>query len=266
MDDVEPVPGLPRVELDGRPPTAERLRALALDGYGHFTAAQVRGHRTRGLALHLARLADGNRALFGAGLDAELVRAHVRHALGQDTPDASVRVIIQRPEADPEPSVTVLVRPPGGMGGGEWRLVSVPYQRSLAHLKHLGDFGQSYYGRQARAAGYDEALLTGPDGVISEGAITNIGFFDGDAIVWPAAAVLPGITMQLLQAGLAELGVPMRWAPVRLADLGSFTGAFVTNSRGIAAVARVDGEDLPVDHAAMRRLTELYDAVPWDEL
>jgi hypothetical protein len=74
----------------------------------------------QGLDLHLARLDAANRELFGAGLDTAQVRAHIRHALGDDTSDASVRVYVH--EA------------PGGMPGGPWRLRSVPYQRSLAHL------------------------------------------------------------------------------------------------------------------------------------
>src|SRR5215470_16045878 len=165
------------IEIDGVPATVERLGAAAPAGYGHFTAMQVRGHRVRGLDLHLARLDAANRELFGAGLDPATVRAHIRHALGAGTGDASVRVYVC--ELPGGPSVMVTVRPPGGMPAGPWRLQTVPYQRTLAHIKHLGDFGQGYFQRLAHRNGFDEALLTGPDGAISEGAITNIGFFDG---------------------------------------------------------------------------------------
>jgi branched-subunit amino acid aminotransferase/4-amino-4-deoxychorismate lyase len=133
----------------------------------------------------------------------------------------------------------------------------------VAHIKHAGDFGQSYYGRLAERDGFDEALLTGPDGLISEGSVTNIGFFDGTAIVWPAAPVLAGITMQLLQA---RLTLPQRHSPVRIADLGSFEAVFITNSHGVAAVTEVDGRPLPVDTALIGMLKDCYESAPWDEI
>ena len=55
----------------------------------------------------------------------------------------------------------------------------MPFLRPFPHIKHLGGFGQARYGELARRAGFDDALLTGPDGTISEGAVTNIAFYDG---------------------------------------------------------------------------------------
>ena len=55
----------------------------------------------------------------------------------------------------------VTVRPPAGMQATPWRLRTVPYQRPLAHIKHLADFGQSYFRRLALRDQFDEALLTG---------------------------------------------------------------------------------------------------------
>jgi branched-subunit amino acid aminotransferase/4-amino-4-deoxychorismate lyase len=257
-------PVTPRIEIDGAGATVEQLRTVALASYGHFTAMQVRSRRVRGLDLHLARLAAANREVFGSGLDTAQVRDHIRHALADDTSDASVRVYLH--EAHSRPSVMVTVRPPGGMPGTPWRLQSVPYQRSLAHIKHVGDFGQSYFQRMAHRNGFDEALLTGPDGTISEGAITNIGFFDGTGVVWPAAPALDGITMQLLNRGLAGYGLPSRRAPVRLSDLGSFAAVFATNARGIVPVAQVDDLALPVDPALMTTLAQVYESAPWADI
>jgi branched-subunit amino acid aminotransferase/4-amino-4-deoxychorismate lyase len=250
-----------RLECNGAEPTAEQLRALALNGYGHFTAMQVRGGKVRGLDLHLARLDRATEELFGTSLDPTMVRAYVRHAVG--VADASVRVYVQRPHPGEQPSVLVMVRPPGGLRP-EFRLQSVPYQRSVPHIKHLGDFGQGYYGRLAARHGFDDALLTGPDGLISEGAMTNVGFFDGYEVIWPAAAVLSGITMQLVQHGIADRSTPSRHLPVRLADLDSFASVFVTSSRGIAAVTQVDERKLPVDGEFMTLLADVYDRAPWD--
>jgi len=254
-----------RIEIDGADATAEQLRALTGGSYGHFTAMQVRDCRTRGLDLHLARLAAGNRELFGAGLDAAAVRDHIRHALG-GTADASVRVYVC--DLADRPAVIVTVRPPGGMpgGGGPWALQSVPYQRTLAHIKHIGDFGQGYYLRMARRNGFDEALLTSPDSGIAEGCITNIGFWDGTGVTWPAAPALAGITMQVLDRQLAETGVTSRRAMVRVPDVGSFAAAFVTNARGIAAVRRIDNHVLAVDVKLMTTLTDAYESASWDPI
>ncbi len=250
------------LEINGRAATAGELRALALNGYGHFTAMQVRDRRTRGLQLHLDRLEAASREMFGATLDGGQVRGLIRHALGAEVRDASVRVIVQQPVEEEPPWVTVTVRPPAGPLPDS-RLRSVAYQRSVAHIKHTGDFGQGYYGRLAERNGFDEALLTGPDGLISEGSVTNIGFFDGTAVVWPAAAMLTGITMRLVQARIA---LPQRHSPVRIADLGSFAAAFMTNSHGVAAVTEVDGRTLAVDAAFIGMLKDRYESVPWDEI
>lgn len=252
------------VEVDGLRATPEQLAAAALDGYGHFTAMQVRRHRVRGLELHLARLAAAHLEMFGADLDGGGVRERVRHALGAGTGDASVRVYLRH--LDSQPSVMVTVRPPGDMPAGPWRLRAVPYQRAVAHVKHLGDFGQEYYRRQVSRDGFDEALLTGADGVIAEGSITNIGFFDSTGVVWPDAPMLAGITMQILQARIGEFGLTSRRAVVRLADVKSFAGAFVTSARGIAPVAGIDGTVLPVDAGRIMTLTKAYACAGWDRI
>ena len=89
------------IEIDGRPPDASELWD-SVSSYGHFTAMQVRGGKARGVGLHLQRLEAANLEAFAVGLDAERVRALVRHALG-DTQDASLRVYIFETPAEPTP-------------------------------------------------------------------------------------------------------------------------------------------------------------------
>lgn len=220
---------------------------------------QVRARRTRGLVLHLARLEAANRELFEAELDGRRVRELIRHAL-RDVEDASVRVYAF--ESGDEPTIMVTVKQPGNVSTPQ-RLQSVRYQRPEAHLKHLAT-GQGFYSRLARRNGFDDALLTTSDGVISETSIANIGFFDGSGVVWPAAPFLHGITMQLLERKLVELGVPARRAPVRLHDIASFDGAFLSNARGVAAVSEVDGMSLPMQARRMETIADAYASVPWD--
>ena len=220
---------------------------------------QVRARRTRGLALHLARLEAANRELFEAELDGARVRELIRHAL-RDVEDASVRVYAF--ESGDEPTIMVTVKQPGDVSTPQ-RLQSVRYQRPEAHLKHLAT-EQGFYSRLARRNGFDDALLTTSDGVISETSIANIGFFDGSGVVWPAAPLLHGITMQLLERKLVELSVPTRRAPVRLHDIASFDGAFLSNARGVAAVSEVDGMSLRMQARRMETIADAYASVPWD--
>ena len=257
-------PKILRTEVDGREATAEQLRFPAFT-YGHFTAMQIRGRKVRGLALHLARLEAGNRELFGVGLDGDAVRAHIRHALGEDMADASVRVYVGQPQPDGV-SVMVTVRGPIEVAAEPTGLMSVGYLRSEPHIKHLADHGQVYHRRRAELAGFDDALLTGPDGAIAECGIANIAFFDGTTVVWPDAPALQGITMQLVEPRLVDGGMPTRRAQIHMADLGSYRAAFVTNSRGIVPVARIDDHSLDVDANLMRTVAEVYGSVPWDTI
>lgn len=249
---------VPSVEIDGQAPNPEQLQAIALATYGHFTAMQVRNFRTRGLDLHLRRLDTASREMFGEPVDGDHIQKLIRHALAGRTPDASVRVLVQRPSG--RSTVTVTVRPPHAGSDAPWRLQSVPYLRSVAHLKHIGDFGQHYYGDLAARNGYDDALLTGPDGVVAESAIANVGFFDGAAVIWPDAPLLEGITMQLL----ARHGLASRRAHVRLADVGGFQAGFVSNSWGVFAIRQIDDIKLPARPDLMARLNQTYESAPWD--
>jgi branched-subunit amino acid aminotransferase/4-amino-4-deoxychorismate lyase len=249
-----------RIEIEGEPVNAEALWSTA-SAYGHFTAMQVRGGQTRGLALHFERLEAASRELFGTGLDAERVRGLIRHAL-RDVEDASVRVYVF--ESESEPTTMVTVKEPGGISTPQ-RLQSVRYQRPDAHLKHLAT-GQAFYSRLAGQNGFDDALLTAPDGHVSETAIANIGFFDGSGVVWPDAPLLRGITMQLLERTLPQLGITSRRASVRLQHLTSFEGAFITNARGVAAVSEIDGTTFPVPSERMQTVVDAYASVPWEPI
>ncbi len=83
--------------LDGRPPTAADLAALAFAGHAHFTAAQVRDGRFRGLDLHLERLRSASVELFGRALPEELVRSRLRTALRDGPADLSLTATVYSP-------------------------------------------------------------------------------------------------------------------------------------------------------------------------
>ncbi|PCG87765.1 class IV aminotransferase [Streptomyces sp. WZ.A104] len=259
-----------RVEFDGNPATEDDLLIPALHGFGHFTALQVRDGKVRGLGLHLARLDAANRELFGQPLDGGRVRELIRHALdGAGVRDASVRVNGYLPPGGGRTRVMVTVDEPARPSTGARSLRSVPYARTAPHIKRPGDFGQAYHGLLAGRAGFDEALLTLPGGVVAEGATTSIGFWDGASVVWPDAPALTGTTMTLLDQGLERAGRPSVRRPVTLEGpdgVGRYRAAFVCNTRGIAPVGRIDDRRFAVDEELLKQLDRAYGSAPQDAL
>jgi branched-subunit amino acid aminotransferase/4-amino-4-deoxychorismate lyase len=265
------------VEVNGVEADAEDLRRLAGAGYAHFTSMQVRNGAVRGLDLHLRRLDESTRALFGTGLDTERVRACLRHALEGGPAAASVRVTVfgRSPDAvlrgeAVETDLAVATSAPVEARSAPVRLRTTVYERDLPHVKHTGTFGLLHHRRQAVLAGYDDALFTDRHGRISEASVWNICFYDGERFLWPEAAVLPGITMRLLQRGMAAAGVPSERRPVRLGDLATAPpgtpalSAFLTNSVSPAVpVACIDGTALTVDPARTALLVGCYESNPW---
>lgn len=261
---------VPYVEINGASASYEDLHQTVFRSYGHFTAMQVRDAAVRGWALHAARLTAAHREMFDRAFDVDRVHGHIRHALGLDAADvihdASVRVYAYTPAEDGD-LIAVVVRPPAEAADHPVRLMPVGYSRAVAHIKHLGDFGQTFYGAAAAKAGFDDALLVAPDGRITETAIANIGFFDGEAVVWPQAPMLDGITQQLIRAHLAAQGLGATTRPVRIADLPGLAAsgaAFICNARGLAPVRSIDEVEFRVHDGLVQQLQDAYDAAPWD--
>ena len=257
----------PRLELNGDPLGPDAAIA-GMVSYGHFTAMQVRDGRVRGLAFHLDRLAASTRLLFGSDLDVDLVRSYVRQAVAGESA-LSVRVLVLTRSFDEPMTPEILVRtqPPHEADPTPLRLKTVRYQRELPQVKHLGTFGLIHHSRQAQLAGFDDALFVDPAGRISEASIWNAGFLAGDTVVWPEAAVLPGITMLVQQEALRRLGVPQETREVRPADLPGFDAMFLTNSETPGRpVAAVDDLVLPPADRAVKLLAEAYETVAWDKI
>lgn len=239
-----------RIEVEGRPATAEQVASTD----GHFTAMQVRHGGVQRLDHHLRRLDAAHREIFGLPLDGDRVRRLLRHALAGRA-DASVRVVLRDPE-----QVAVQVAAPRLPPTRPQRLRTVPYLRPFAHLKHLGGFAQAQWARQVEREGYDDALLTGPDGEVAESTIANLGLLgpDGD-VLWPDAPHLRGTGLALV-----EETTPTRSGPVHVDDLRRSAGAFLVNSIGIVAVASVDGADLPDATAQVEAIGRRVAGLPWE--
>ncbi|WP_307960740.1 aminotransferase class IV [Sinorhizobium medicae] len=65
---------------------------------------------------------------------------------------------------------------------------------------------------------------------LSEATIWNLVYWDGEAVVWPEAAVLAGVTMGVVSRQLKRLGIPQRREEITLENLKHLQGAAVMNS------------------------------------
>ncbi|WP_433544995.1 aminotransferase class IV family protein [Streptomyces sp. CA-294286] len=258
------------VTLNGKPVTAADLLPLAFINLGHFTSMRVDADGgIRGLSLHLERLVRDCRIVWGAELDRGRVRDYVRQGVeGRDGP-CTVRVTVYDPQVDlmrpvdaGQPHILVSVRGAGAFPVDPLRVMSVPYERDLPQVKHVGLFGSLHARRVAQSAGFDDALFVGRDGCVSEGSTWNVGFVDAaGTVLWPRAPVLPGVTMALLQ----------QHAEHRIVDITpsvakDSVAAFATNtSIGVRPLAAIDARELRTEHPVLRLLGESYLAVPGEK-
>lgn len=267
----------PLIEINGRPAEPDSLTA-ALHNYGHFTSMQVRAGRVRGLALHLRRLQDATRLLFAGGIDDAQLIGWLRQALQRAGESAiaasSVRINVhaaqfnrEHPGAPQTVDVMITVAAPWPAKMQPIRVQARPYQRELAQVKHVGTFGLFWQRHLAQQAGYDDALFIDAAGRISEGTVWNVGFWDGAQVVWPQAAMLDGISQQLLRAGLSAAGIPQQTRELRLPDLAGFNAAFSCNSTGVGTpIVAIDEWRFAEDPALTARLRAAYESVNADVL
>lgn len=223
---------------------------------------QVEAGGVRGLDLHLDRLKQEALELFGVAVPETRLRERMRSALDGLDGRRSLRVslflesvTLRTPDAQGEPGVLTVVSDPAAALRNPLRLQTRDYAREAAHLKHAGTFGLTRTRRAAVEAGFDDVLFVGPDGLVSEGSIWNIGFVEDGRIVWPAAPMLAGTGQALIARGLDSVGLDSETRPIDRAALAGFSHAFICNSATPACpVSNIDGRALEVDPALIDRL------------
>lgn len=249
-------------ELNGARVDLDDLKALALMNYGHFTSMRVDDRHVRGLSLHLERLARDCRILFDRDLDLERVRDLARHAVGDKSGSCVVRVTVfdpalelGRPGANAEPQILTTIRSAAALPLPPLRITPVRYSREMPAVKHVGLFGALWHRRTAQIGGFDDALFTDASSFVSEGATWNIGFFDGDDVIWPEAECLTGVTMELLRVAHDHT----KTAPVSTGDIHDMRAAFATNTAiGVRAISAIGGVKLTDEHPILGVLRKEY--------
>lgn len=252
------------VHINGTPASIDDLARFAFSGFAHFTAMQVRGGAVRGLDLHLLRLRQASQELFGSPTSDETVLGHVATALNSHFADfphahrtkgsptgstaqihnakaASLMCFVTpstREFSGPSSTgtaadldIVVKVMPPHTVTTKEISLDVVEHERHLPGIKHVGEVAKTQYLRQARRRGFDDAAFVDRAGNLSEATIWNLAFFDGTTVIWPEAAMLPGVTMQILQRQLRRQGIAQERRPMTIETVHSTAAsAVVMNS------------------------------------
>lgn len=255
--------------IDGHPATPEDLAHQALVNYGAYTSFRVENGAARGLDLHLARLDEAAVELFGETPgEAKFRRLMALAVAGRDA--CWLRVSLFSPEIghrNPSfvgrPKVMTVVSPAPPPLASSVRVTAVSYEREGPHLKHLATLGLIRARRAARGASFDDALFVDGQGQVSEGTLWNIGFVQGDRIVWPQAPMLAGVTQVLIQRGLAEAGLTSETRPVALSDIAAFDAAFLCNSATpVCPITAIDDVTFANDTALLDRIEAAWSAQP----
>lgn len=119
---------------------------------------------------------------------------------------------------------------------------------------------------QAKADGYDEAIMLGDDGQVSEASSSNLFMVRGGKLVTPpvTADILEGITRQLVMQLADEIGIALEVRPIDRTELYSAEEMFLCGTGvQLAAVVSVDrrpvgdGRPGPITEAMQARYSEL---------
>jgi 4-amino-4-deoxychorismate lyase len=159
------------------------------------------------------------------------------------------------------------VRPPASeVPGPGLKVQTQAYEREWPEHKHSATMGLAVAQRNAKAAGFDDALFhTGER--VSEGSTWNAAFWDGERVLWPEAPMLKGVTMVLLQVAMTMTGVPWGIRPVTRHELPDLLAAAAVNSVCAGQpIASVDDVVFTDSAALTDALATAWKTVPGDEI
>jgi branched-chain amino acid aminotransferase group I len=229
-----------------------------LYGYGLFETMRAYDGRIFRLDRHLARLRASARILgLADNVLALLNRADGRESLesacvatleANRLTNARLRLTISPGEGDPTPEAASFTGPTVLVTAQP--LVPLPQERyeqgfraTLASLRRnsqspLSRLKATCYlesilaRREARAAGYDEAMLLNEKGYLAEGSMSNVFVVNQGELItpWLDSGVLPGVTREAVLEIASTSGIRTTEREVQLQELTEAGEAFVTNS------------------------------------
>jgi len=150
---------------------------------------------------------------------------------------------------------------------GGWKLHTasfhLPAGEKLAQFKTANKLAQVLARAEADAAGADEAVLLNTNGLVVEGASSNLFWVEGETICTPplASGILAGVTRAVTVELCQQLALPLVEREINVEGLRGAAGVFVTLSTfGVVECGALDG--LPLAHSPLvGRLRRAYDSM-----
>ena len=271
------------VYLNGEFLPASKAKVSALDrgfifGDGVYEVIPAYGGRLFRLDDHLQRL---NNSLEAIRLDNPLTAAKWSEILNDlvtrnGDGDQSVYLQVTRGvaardhvfPADSTPTVFAmsnpLTPPPREWLENGIKAISVDdFRWKYCHIKAITLLPNILMRQQALEAGAQEAILINNDGIVTEGAASNVFIVKDGLLMTPPVEVslLPGITRVLILELAAQHGIPYAEATFGLSDLQSADEIWISSStKEIVPVTELDGKQVgdgkPGQH--WHRMLELY--------
>jgi para-aminobenzoate synthetase component 1 len=227
-------------------------------GHGFFETIRVDKGRILFLSDHLERLSSSFAKFFANDFPdvsfSDIIDQVIR-ANGLENDVSAVKIMAARGTRDAAPFddlVAVTARPYihrlTALGKDGIDLVTCENPRSTPMAGHKSMNYQYYLleGENAKAKGFDEALILNADGSVSETNTANIFFVQGKSIVSPESDhVLPGVMEKHVKSLLASMGYDIRRAKVFPGSFGEWDMVFLTNSlMGAVPVRSLDGRPM----------------------
>ncbi|MGA0777704.1 MAG: D-amino-acid transaminase [Gemmobacter sp.] len=173
------------------------------------------------------------------------------------------------PPADTPPTVVLFTQSKPGLAESPaadagWRVISVPDLRwGRRDIKTVQLLYPSMAKMAAKAAGADDAWLTEPGGVVTEGSSNNTWIISGGRMVTRALSheILSGITRAAVRTLAAEAGIAVEERAFTLAEAQAADEAFATSATAfVMPVVEIDGVKVGDGRPGplTRRLRALY--------
>jgi 4-amino-4-deoxychorismate lyase len=238
-------------------------------GDGLFETVLVRQGRPRFLELHLARLALGCERLRLPFQSMKELRADIEAAIAQASALAILKIIVTRgsavqrgyaPGGETPRRIVMLFDCPGPTNPAEGVVLALasrplPDNPLLAGIKHLNRLDNVLATHEARHAGAFDALMTGSDGRVVSGAMSNCFVVAGGVLLTPPLdrAGVAGVMRAVVIRESPSLGLAVTERPLAMAELRIADEVFITNVRiGVVPVRRVGEHAFRMDLISRR--------------
>lgn len=139
--------------------------------------------------------------------------------------------------------------------------ITVEYERTFPHAKTLNMLGSYLAYRKAKEAGAYDALLLDTQGRIREGTRTNFFCIKGKTLYSPKESdILLGVTRKAVLKVAAQEGFEVVERDIRMEDLASYDGAFITStSTKIMPLRSIDTYIFGSQPSALKELMTAFD-------